>query len=358
MKFVLTDVLTLTDGHFRTDPFIPGPCVKDTTRSPSSRADHVYFSVRDDIFDLRLLPGDRMTEGSIADRFGVSHKPAREALQRFQSDGLMRGYVRGGWGVVPIDFKRFEDLYEMRKLIETFSVSRLFGVDSTLSATALQMLDRLDRIWNVPHAHRFRDDREMVALDEAFHEALVVAAGNAELSAAMQRVTDRIRVVRRLDLVYGDCIDDTYNEHIAILSAVRDPAADRAVELSGRHIEGSRAEVRALTTERLQRARTALEPHNAPYAPPRLRGEKRPRRTVLARSRIALSGHRGSTTRFLLPSLDRRGAGRTGPCEEAGGPQLRTHAVLQSTALHNQHQAGSCEERAHRPESPHGPVRF
>ncbi|MDH6152922.1 hypothetical protein OKW46_006912 [Paraburkholderia sp. WSM4179] len=61
-----------------------------------------------------------MTEASIAARFGVSRTPAREALHRLRSDGLMRGYVRGGWKVVPIDFKRFEDLYEIRKLIETF----------------------------------------------------------------------------------------------------------------------------------------------------------------------------------------------------------------------------------------------
>ncbi|MGF6852747.1 DNA-binding GntR family transcriptional regulator [Paraburkholderia sp. CI3] len=88
--------------------------MNDITGIPPSRADHVYVSVREDIFDMRLLPGDRVTEGSIAERFGVSRTPAREALQRLQSDGLMRGYVRGGWEVVPVDFKRFEDLYEMR----------------------------------------------------------------------------------------------------------------------------------------------------------------------------------------------------------------------------------------------------
>ncbi|MFP3569156.1 GntR family transcriptional regulator [Paraburkholderia sp. SIMBA_030] len=245
--------------------------MNDTTRSPSSRADHVYFSVRDDIFDMRLLPGDRLTEGSIAERFGVSRTPAREALQRLQSDGLMRGYVRGGWEVVPIDFKRFEDLYEMRKLIETFAVGRLVAADTSLSGSVTQMLDRLDAIWNVPHAQRIRDGREMVTLDEAFHQALVTAADNAELSAAMQRVTDRIRVVRRLDLVYGDCIDDTYDEHVALLDAIRNREAERSVALIARHIEGSRAEVRSLTAERLQRARTAMEPHGAPYAPPRLR---------------------------------------------------------------------------------------
>jgi DNA-binding GntR family transcriptional regulator len=133
------------------------------------------------------------------------------------------------------------------------------------------MLERLDRIWKVPREKRIRDGREMVTLDEAFHHALVSAADNEELSNAMQRVTDRIRVVRRLDLVYGDCVDDTYDEHIAILDAIRHRESERTVALIGRHIEGSRAEVRTLTTERLQLARTAMRPDNAPYAPPRLR---------------------------------------------------------------------------------------
>lgn len=245
--------------------------MNDITGFPPSRADHVYFSVRDDIFDMRLLPGDRVTEGSIAERFGVSRTPAREALQRLQSDGLMRGYVRGGWEVVPIDFKRFDDLYEMRKLIETFAVSKLSSTEGRLREGVAQMLDQLERIWKVPRNQRRRDGREMVTLDEAFHHALVNAADNAELTNAMQRVTDRIRVVRRLDLVYGDCIDDTYDEHVAILDAIRHRETDRSVMAIARHIEGSRAEVRTLTEERLQRARTAMEPDSVPYAPPRLR---------------------------------------------------------------------------------------
>ncbi|MGF6414251.1 GntR family transcriptional regulator [Paraburkholderia sp. MM5482-R1] len=248
--------------------------MNDITGIPPSRADHVYVSVREDIFDMRLLPGDRVTEGSIAERFGVSRTPAREALQRLQSDGLMRGYVRGGWEVVPVDFKRFEDLYEMRKLIETFAVSKLASAEGELSEGVAQMLGQLEQIWKIPPAHRRRDGREMVALDEAFHHALVQAADNAELTNAMQRVTDRIRVVRRLDLVYGDCIDETYDEHVAILDAIRCRETDRSVALIARHIEGSRVAVRTLTGERLQRARTAMGPNTVPYAPPRLRGTR------------------------------------------------------------------------------------
>lgn len=222
-----------------------------------SRANYVYSRLRDDIFELRLLPGDRLTEGGIAERFNVSRTPAREALQRLQSDGLMQGYVRGGWEVVPIDFKRFDDLYEMRELIETFAASKLCPANASLSEAVLRVLDQLDRVWRVPRAERLTDGREVAALDEAFHLALVQAAGNDELAAALERVTDRIRVVRRLDLVYGNCIDATYDEHAAILDAIRNHHIDDAVDRLRQHIEGSRAEVRKLTVHRLHSVRTS-----------------------------------------------------------------------------------------------------
>ncbi|HEY1999883.1 GntR family transcriptional regulator [Paraburkholderia sp.] len=238
----------------------------------ASRANYVYAQLRDDIFELRLLPGDRLTEGAIAERFSVSRTPAREALQRLQGDGLMQGYVRGGWEVVPIDFKRFDDLYEMRELIETFAVRRICRHGEALSDQLIQLLDQLDAIWQVPPARRLTDGRGVATLDEAFHLALVSAADNDELAAALQRVTDRIRVVRRLDLVYGNCIDDTYAEHAAILNAIRARDTETAVALVTRHIEGSQAEVRKLTVHRLHSVRTKADRAAVAGAPPKGRG--------------------------------------------------------------------------------------
>lgn len=219
-----------------------------------SRAEVVYQQLRDDIFELRSLPGERLTEGAIAERFGVSRTPAREALQRLQSDGLMQGYVRGGWEVVPINFKRFDDLYEMRELIETFAVRKLCVVP--LDEDVRRLIDDLGEVWNVPAAVRNRDGRKVAELDEAFHYALVEATGNDELTAALQRVTDRIRVVRWLDLVHGDCIDETYEEHGAILDAIRAGDLAAVVARTAAHIRGSQAEVRKLTLHRLHSVRT------------------------------------------------------------------------------------------------------
>jgi DNA-binding GntR family transcriptional regulator len=234
----------------------------------ASRADHVYSQLRDDIFEMRLLPGDRITEGGVAERFEVSRTPAREALQRLQSDGLMQGYVRGGWEVVPIDFKRFDDLYEMRELIETFALRKICGASASDVAA---MLDALEAVWSVPPAQRVSDGRDVAALDEAFHQALVDATGNGELMSALRSVTDRIRIVRRLDFVYGNCIASTYDEHAAILRAVREHRTEDAVALLESHIRGSRASVRTLTLHRLHGARTSVVPVAPGYAPARQR---------------------------------------------------------------------------------------
>ena len=62
----------------------------------ASLPEYVYARLREDIFEMRLLPGDQVTETEVAAYFKVSRTPVREALQRLQSDGLMQGYVRGG----------------------------------------------------------------------------------------------------------------------------------------------------------------------------------------------------------------------------------------------------------------------
>ncbi|CAM2145050.1 GntR family transcriptional regulator [Paraburkholderia tropica] len=224
-------------------------------RGGASRADRVYESLREDIFELRLLPGVWLTEAAVAARFEVSRTPAREALQRLQGDGLMRGYVRGGWEVAPIDFSRFDDLYEMRELIETFAIRRLCERHARGDRAAVQALDALGAIWLVPEAARLTDARRVAALDEAFHLALVDAVGNAELSAALRRVTDRIHVVHRLGFVYGERVGETYAEHAELIGAIRAGGVGVAIELAERHVRRCRAEICRLGAQRLELAR-------------------------------------------------------------------------------------------------------
>jgi DNA-binding GntR family transcriptional regulator len=92
-------------------------------------------------------------------------------------------------------------------------------------------------------------------LDEAFHARLVTATGNREMSRVHREITDRIRIIRRLDFTKPARVEATYDEHARILRAVMRRRRDEAARLLRAHIEQSKLEVRRITIDMLHRAR-------------------------------------------------------------------------------------------------------
>jgi len=209
----------------------------------------VYERVKQDIFDFRLLPGDRFTENEIAERTNASRTPVREALYRLERDGYLEVMFRSGWRVRPFDFRQFEELYDLRTMLETTAVRRLCEAD------VRPELDVLKRQWLCALEDRATDMREVARLDEAFHAALVASAGNREMSRVHAEVTERIRIVRRLDFTKAPRVDATYQEHAKILRAIVQRRADPAAMLLRAHIDASKAEVRKITLHMLHEAR-------------------------------------------------------------------------------------------------------
>lgn len=243
----------------------PLPPADDATRRPAPRlAETVYEKLRDDVFAFRLLPGDRFAENDVAERLQVSRTPVREALMRLQSEGLVRGYFRNGWEVVPIDFSRFAALYDLREMIELHAVRRVCTAGSQVGEPAparTTLLAEAGAIWRVPRKKRLSDGIAVAALDEGFHLMLVAAAGNPETDAVYRQVTEHIRIMRRLDFAYGDCIADTYDEHVAILDAIAVGDAASACTLTEQHIKDSHAVVEQITIDRLEQVRTEMAQH-------------------------------------------------------------------------------------------------
>jgi DNA-binding GntR family transcriptional regulator len=215
-----------------------------------SLAEQVYATLKAELHDFRWVPGDRFSEAEIGQRLGVSRTPVREALFRLRNEGLLGVEAKSGWFVMPIDFARLDQLYDLRIVLELASVDRLVARREDPPA-----LDALKAAWLVPAAERLTDARAVGELDEAFHATLVAAAGNAEIARVHQDVTERIRIVRRLDFTRADRIEATYAEHAKILRAVMQRKADPARLMLKSHIEQSKAEVRKITLHTLHEAR-------------------------------------------------------------------------------------------------------
>ena len=220
-----------------------------------TRGDEVYAQLKRDVAEFKLVPGDRFTENEISERLGVSRTPVRQALFRLQQEGFVEVLFRSGWRVLPFDFEQFEQLYDLRMVIETTAAHRL--CEKSERRVDRSLLDALAAIWLVPVAQRSSDPVQVAQWDEAFHCSLVEAAGNAEMARVHRDLTDRIRIIRRLDFTKQPRIDATYDEHAKILKAIRANRGDQAAMLLRAHIETSQAEVRKITLHQVYLARHA-----------------------------------------------------------------------------------------------------
>jgi DNA-binding GntR family transcriptional regulator len=220
-----------------------------SAHEPQSLADQAYLQVKAMIFDFALLPGDRFSESELVQRLAVSRTPLRQALQRLEREGFLAVMPKIGWQVAALDFDTFDELYDLRVLIESHAVQQL------VQAEARSALSELADTWLVPAGERVASGAEVGALDEQFHAALVASSGNREMVRVHREITERIRIIRRLDFTKTNRVEATYDEHARILRAITRRRGDEALRLLRAHIEQSKLEVRHITLDMLYRAR-------------------------------------------------------------------------------------------------------
>jgi DNA-binding GntR family transcriptional regulator len=222
-------------------------------RSPANAlAEQVYARLKSDIFDFRMRPGERFTETAMAELYAVSRTPLRDALYRLEREGYLEVQFRRGWQVRNLDFAQFDNLYDLRIVLESAALERICQMADTPPA-----LDELAAIWLVAEADRLSDGRRVAELDEQFHSGLVSAAGNAEMSRVHSDVTEKIRIIRRLDFTQGKRVAATYEEHGKLLRLILRRKHTEALLLLRSHITESKLEVRKITLHKLHEAQAA-----------------------------------------------------------------------------------------------------
>ena len=211
-------------------------------------AGSVYEQLKADIFEFRLLPGTRFSENEIARRARVSRTPVREALFRLEREGYLEVHAKSGWSVRALDFAALDHLYDVRLILECEAVRKLSAGNPRVA------LAGLEKVWLVAPRQRLTDGARVARLDEEFHAKLVAAAGNPELARLHQTITERIRIVRRLDFTHPERVIYTYIEHGQILRAILARKPAKAIALLREHIEESKCEVRKISLHRLHLA--------------------------------------------------------------------------------------------------------
>ncbi len=216
----------------------------------SSLAEHAYAQIKQKIFNFEMMPGDLISEGNLAKLVAVSRTPLRQALQRLQHGGFIKAIPKIGWQVSPLDFNKLDELYDFRILIELNAIKALGNLNRDN-----QILKDLQKSWLTPKSRRSFNALDVGMLDEQFHASLVKASGNEEMLKTHSEISERIKIVRRLDFTKNNRINSTYDEHGQIIKAILAGRTAEAQRLLKAHIEQSKIEVRKITLSMLQEAR-------------------------------------------------------------------------------------------------------
>lgn len=205
-------------------------------------SDEAYSQLKQRIFDFRMPPGQRYSESALAEILAVSRTPLRLALHILEHEGYLQNV--GGhncWQVRALDLSYYEDLYDFRLELEALAI-RLAA-----KAAARPQLESLVKLWCGNKKSRCLDSAFVAESDEAFHLAIVGLAHNTSMLRTFSEITDRIRIIRRVDFISERRIEETYDEHGEILQALLAGDFERAEQLVRRHINKSREEIRKIT---------------------------------------------------------------------------------------------------------------
>ncbi len=216
-------------------------------------AEHAYTTIKQKIFNFSLMPGTLLSENILSKTVAVSRTPLRQALQRLQYEGFVVPIPKVGWQVVPVNFAKLDELYDFRLLIETHCVAVLCS-STACHAVIQSMLEH----WDLDEADIPLVGMDVGQLDESFHQQIVAALGNAEILKAHADITERIRLVRRLDFTQQNRIWDTYREHACILKSILKQDSQQTQHLIRVHIQASKTKVREITLAMLQQAQPAI----------------------------------------------------------------------------------------------------
>jgi DNA-binding GntR family transcriptional regulator len=194
--------------------------------------ERVREQLREHIISGRLRPGDRLVERDLAEQFGVSRVPVREAISTLQSEGLV--VVESPRRVVVRKLSRIdvEELFDVREALEVLACGL------AAQRAGQQDLRRLE--WLLADTARAIDAGRLSQVADhnaEFHEKIIALAGNGLLSSMLHPLENRLRWLFRQNEDWTRLL----HEHEHLLAAIASGDPGRARECSLRHVHENRA---------------------------------------------------------------------------------------------------------------------
>lgn len=187
--------------------------------------ERIVEGIRNAIVNGSIPAGSRVAEPELAERFGISRTPVREALRQLESEGFITVVPRKGAIVASLSPKDISDFYDLKMLLEGYAARQATrtlsdaDIDRMESVNEAMLAAALDQEW-----------RKAIELHNEFHEIFVSASGNERLAAIDRNLVMQFQRFRLILAMHGS-IEGSARQHREIIAAFRDRDAELAESL-------------------------------------------------------------------------------------------------------------------------------
>jgi DNA-binding GntR family transcriptional regulator len=209
--------------------------------------DAVLQALRTDILTGALAAGDQIVQQTLAERYGVSRVPVREALKMLEAEGQVTYHPHRGYFVADLSVPDLLEVYRLRELLEAEAIER--GI-SCLSDTDVEAIAAI--AVEVDDAAGRQDVMAMTAANRRFHFAIFEAADLPRLTRLLNQLWDATDAYRALYFQQEPNRTRVAREHARMLAALRRRDASGLVRLHDEHRAHSVGTVRAILETRPQ----------------------------------------------------------------------------------------------------------
>lgn len=182
--------------------------------------EQVVTALRSDILTGVLQPGALLVEAALADTFGVSRGPVRDALRTLSSEGLIASSGRS-YRVIGLDGKDLRDLFALRELLEVAAAQQCAVTDPDGYRRAAEAA-----LEDMEKAAARGDTDAFARADVDFHSAFFTACGNRRLLAVWQQHVPTFAELFRLTTALDEPLSRSVEWHREMLDVIRTGDAD------------------------------------------------------------------------------------------------------------------------------------
>ncbi len=195
--------------------------------------DDIFTQLRNEILNGTLLPGTQLKEVQLANRFGVSRTPVRDALSRLEDLGLAER-VNRGLEVRGLDPEQVIQVYDMRILLEVEASGQAAQNRNLNDILTLEALLERDRSLENP------TDAELIQTNLEFHRAVWKATQNPVLIDLLERLMTHLVHAPTSTLSVDDRQNEALNEHAKLIEAISDRNTAAARDIAKQHFSTAR----------------------------------------------------------------------------------------------------------------------